>query len=82
MAFHICMAADENYVKYAAVLMTSIVRHIDKNISFESLFDYQSNNQDNQSNNQGNQSNNQDNQTNKQIINQSINSFRRIVEKL
>ena len=54
MAFHICMAADENYVKYAAVLMTSIVRHIDKNISFESLFDYQSNNQDNQSNNQGN----------------------------
>ena len=75
MAFHICMAADENYVKYAAVLMTSIVRHIDKNISFESLFDYQSNNQ-------GNQSNNQDNQTNKQIINQSINSFRRIVEKL
>ena len=52
MAFHICMAADENYVKYAAVLMTSIVRNIDNNISFESLFSYQSNQSINQSINQ------------------------------
>lgn len=36
--FHICFAADEKYIKYAAVLMTSIVKSVDTSKQFEDFF--------------------------------------------
>ena len=37
--FHICFAADENYIKYTAVLITSIVKSTDTSKSFKDFFD-------------------------------------------
>ena len=36
--FHICFAANEPYIKYTAVLITSIVRATDKSKSFKDFF--------------------------------------------
>ena len=37
--FYICFAADENYIKYTAVLITSIVKATDTSKSFKDFFD-------------------------------------------
>ena len=37
--FHICFAADENYIKYTAVLITSIVKATDTSRNFKDFFD-------------------------------------------
>ena len=37
--FHICFAADENYIKYTAVLITSIVKSTDTSREFKDFFD-------------------------------------------
>ena len=37
--FHICFAANEPYIKYTAVLITSIVKATDKSKSFKDFFD-------------------------------------------
>ena len=37
--FHICFNADENYIKYTAVLITSIVKSTDTSKSFKDFFD-------------------------------------------
>ena len=37
--FHICFAADENYIKYTAVLITSIVKSTDTSRKFKDFFD-------------------------------------------
>ena len=36
--FHICFAADENYIKYTAVLITSIVKSTDTSRKFKDFF--------------------------------------------
>ena len=36
--FHICFAADENYIKYTAVLITSIVKSTDTSRKFGDFF--------------------------------------------
>lgn len=35
--FHIVLSADENYMKYAAVLATSIIKHTDTNKNFKNI---------------------------------------------
>ena len=37
--FHICFAADENYIKYTAVLITSIVKSTDTSRKFKDFFE-------------------------------------------
>ena len=37
--FHIVFNADENYIKYSAVLINSIVKSVDKRKSFKDFFD-------------------------------------------
>ena len=37
--FHICFAADENYIKYTAVLIASIVKSTDTSREFKDFFD-------------------------------------------
>ncbi len=37
--FHICFAADENYIKYTAVLITSIIKSTDTTRKFKDFFD-------------------------------------------
>lgn len=37
--FHICFAANEDYVKYASVLMTSIIKNTDSSKSFQDFFE-------------------------------------------
>ncbi|WP_170999486.1 hypothetical protein [Campylobacter sp. MIT 12-5580] len=37
--FHIVFNADENYIKYCAVLMTSIVKNTDTSKNFKDFFD-------------------------------------------
>ena len=37
--FHICFNADENYIKYTAVLITSIVKSTDTSREFKDFFD-------------------------------------------
>ena len=36
--FHIVFNADENYIKYTAVLINSIIKNTDKNKKFEDFF--------------------------------------------
>mgnify|MGYP004588996835 CR=1 FL=1 len=33
--FHICFVANENYIKYSAVLMSSIIKNTDNSKKFE-----------------------------------------------
>lgn len=40
--FHICFAANEEYVKYACVLMTSIIKNTDSTKSFQAFFEAKS----------------------------------------
>ena len=35
--FHIVLSADENYMKYAAVLATSIIKHTDTSKNFKNI---------------------------------------------
>ena len=35
MMFHIVFSADENYIKYLSVLLTSIIKYTDTNKTFE-----------------------------------------------
>ena len=35
--FHIVLSADENYMKYAAVLITSIIKHTDTSKNFKNI---------------------------------------------
>lgn len=37
--FHICFAANENYIKYTAVLITSIIKSVDTSKKFEDFFE-------------------------------------------
>lgn len=36
--FHICFAANESYIKYCGVLMTSIIKSVDSSKSFKDFF--------------------------------------------
>lgn len=37
--FHICFAANENYIKYTAVLITSIIKSTDTSKKFRDFFE-------------------------------------------
>ena len=37
--FHICFAANEGYIKYTAVLITSIIKSVDTTKKFKDFFE-------------------------------------------